>query len=105
MVGIFKKLRSSALDFLRLLIIWATHKTEWFKELNLRMQVTAVGLSGHVSDLDRSFAATKNLKSLNRFGQWLLAPVISAEKERHWACFRHTCLETIGEDMGPYIPD
>lgn len=105
MVRIFKKLRDSIFDFLRLLIIWATHRTEWFRKLSLRMQVTAVGLSGHVSDLDRSFAERKNLKSLNRFERWLLASVITAEKQRHWACFRQACLETLGEDMGPYTPD
>ncbi|MBI2482012.1 MAG: hypothetical protein HYV76_00325 [Candidatus Vogelbacteria bacterium] len=63
-----------------------------------RAEYTAIGLSGHVSMLDKSVAKERKLKPLNRFERWLLKPIIEDEQKLRRECFRQAVIEVMGED-------
>ena len=67
-------------------------------DLFRRTNFTAIGLTGHVSDLDRDVARAQRLAPLNEFENWLLGPFIEEEKRRRKEGFRLACIETLGED-------
>ena len=55
---------------------------EYFNKLAYRTYKTEIGLTGHVSDIDRMIAEEKKLKPLNIFEKWLLKEFIAQEKKR-----------------------
>jgi hypothetical protein len=77
-------------------IAWAA--PTYFVTLVHRMGTTAVGLTGHVSDLDRAEAAKQQLRPLTRFELWLLHEIIVAERAYRQDCFRQACINVLGED-------
>lgn len=92
--------RSAALAA-RFVVLYAALRTRWFAGLAERMLLTAVGLTGRVSLLDKYAAEQKGLKPLNRFEKWFLAPVITAERKRRWDLWRQHCMEILfAEDPG-----
>jgi hypothetical protein len=88
-----------------LMVVYFENTTKRYRnELMRRAQHTEIGLSGHVSLLDKSFAERNNLKSLNRIEKWILRDMIRQERQRHWENWRATLIEQIGEDPGEFQP-
>jgi len=63
-------------------LVLVLRNTQSYSDLLERAKWTEVGFSGYVSQIDTRIAKQKNLKPLNRFEKWLLAPYISLEKEK-----------------------
>lgn len=63
-----------------------------------RANYTAIGLSGHVSMIDKDVAKKRRLKPLNRFERWLLQPIVEAEQKHRRENFRQAIIEVTGED-------
>jgi len=68
---------------------------KYFKKLSERTYKTEIGLTGHVSDIDKMVAKEKGLKPLNVFERWLLKEFIAYEKKRLQRNFK-TILEEYG---------
>jgi len=78
-------------------------RTAWLGSLAYRAQIMEVGLTGHVSCLDRRVAALRSYRPLNRFERWLLKSAIDVEREYRQNAFRQTCIEQLGEDPADWI--
>ena len=63
-----------------------------------RAHYTEVGFACHVTTFDAEIAKNRKLKPLNRFEQWLLKPIIEAERERRREAMREAVIEVTGDD-------
>ncbi len=83
---------------IRSFIIFVLRATSKLEPILIRAEFTAIGFSGHVSEVDKSIARQNNFKDLNRFEKWILNPTIEAEKEKRKENFRQAVIEVTGED-------
>ena len=75
-------------------IIWRGH----FDELHRRIMLAEVGLSGHVSLVDKAMADETGVRPLSRLQRWLARPVIVDLREHHRNAWREACIDVLGED-------
>ncbi len=92
---------SYAIQALRGIILFAVgfFSGGYWLRLCQRAQFNEIGLSGHVSDLDRAFATNNKYEPLSKFEKWLLVPSIKEEKKYRQKVWRETCRDMLGEDF------
>ena len=85
-------------DLTRVVILFSYDVVKRLDPLLKRAIATEIGFSGHVSQLDKHYAEQNNIKPLNRFEKWVLAPLIEEEKKRCQFFFIEAVRDVTGED-------
>lgn len=87
----FQNFRDTTMDVI--------YDTKYGKNLMKRTMILEVGLTGHISLLDKEAGKSQKLKPLNKFEKWLVAPYVKQLKMIHQDAWKHAIKDILGEDI------
>ena len=94
-----KRFKRICENLARQVILFAYGLTRQIAGVCERARHHEIGITGHITPLDRAIVAARNLAPLTKFERWLLTPLINEIRNERRAIFRDAVREVTSEEI------